>query len=1116
VLPDEKLEFGEIGKYRVQAKIGHGAMGEVYKAHDPVLGRFVAIKTISKGISPDKEAKQRFQREAQSAAALNHPNIITVYDFGEEQGTIYMAMELLEGDDLRELIEKKALTVADKLGIMEQICDGLAFAHGRGVVHRDLKPGNIHILPSGQVKIMDFGLARRSEDAARTSVIMGTPYYMAPEQAQGERTTSRSDVFALGSVFYELLSGRRPFTGDSIPAVLFSVVHREPDALAKWVRDAPALVAVVERALAKDPAKRYENASAVREALRGAREALFGVPPEAGRPPAGLRQEPAKPLPVPLSEAPDTEPDLREALLELEQYLTDRLPPLMVADSVTRVLGAPAGAVAADLFTWAIRQSDAQSAPLGDLLFHALRKLHVMGEFGLVDPGALDAFLEKVGNAALEYCPPEDRSRLRKSLLRLGESEMVRTGPIGMMHRSAVDEPLLGAAARTLAGASATSTMGAAALPNSLRRLSLLEERLKQEDLGAEGDEDEASRSQLISQTLAAAASQAGNERELEEHLRRLRAFGVASGADQIFRSLGQGLPGWILPPDVAGSAAGKPYGAEVEAMRRIISLAEEPIEMARRFRHLVYAAIEQFNQGNLGRAVQMFELAIQLNEEKKIDPGFVETVRRKGHESLDQSRLRQCIEKPEYHFQLRMVLNFFSFGLGHGSLLDELQVEQRRERRRFLLELLEVHGEPARRLARERLFAAVEGGEESGAYIQRNWIYLMRSLPRSPEEPPEPEIELVARYATPGHALFLMREAVTYLGHIKHVKARQSLVALLHAYEVECSRPDATAEDRLEWHGALDKICGALARFGTPTGWNAVLDHALSRQAHLGSTMSRLSELSSQDLAASPEVLERLFAEMRNTLPRGVLGFLGSKRDHDLMCLIEAVSGTPSAEVRAALEDLAGRFPTQTIGKAASRVLEGLRRPTQPSSQDQQGELDSFGLPSLLHRLSQSRATGTLTLADATGPRASLTLDGGRIRRCRHGRLEGEGAVYQLVERPFAGTYSFQGGAPVVSGPAMSDVTSLIVEGVRRSGELQRANALVPEDASLQATGQSPSPVPDESDYNLVVALWEKACSGIPPRQMEADLEVDSFRIRRPLAHWLEEGALRLVTPPA
>ena len=193
MLPDEKSEIGQIGKYRILGKIGQGAMGEVYKAHDPVLGRFVAIKTISKGVSSDDKARERFQKEAQSAAHLNHPNIITVYDFGEEEGTIYMAMELLEGTDLRELIEKRALTkIAEKLGIMEQICDGLAFAHAKGVVHRDLKPGNIHILPSGQAKIMDFGLARRSEDAARTSVIRCSPQISPPMRPMSVSNTTRS------------------------------------------------------------------------------------------------------------------------------------------------------------------------------------------------------------------------------------------------------------------------------------------------------------------------------------------------------------------------------------------------------------------------------------------------------------------------------------------------------------------------------------------------------------------------------------------------------------------------------------------------------------------------------------------------------------------------------------------------------------------------------------------------------------------------------------------------------------------------------------------------------------------------------------------------------------
>src|SRR6266536_5489846 len=201
----------QIGKYKILEKIGEGAMGEVYKAHDPILNRFVAVKTISAELGGDDTLRRRFEREAQSAARLNHPNIITVYDFGEEHGKIYMAMELLEGRDLKELIGSHSLgDLEQKLDIMDQISDGLAFAHANDLVHRDLKPANIHVQPTGQVKILDFGLARLSSSSmTRTGMVMGTPHYMSPEQIRGEKVDARSDTFSLGAVFYELLSGRR-------------------------------------------------------------------------------------------------------------------------------------------------------------------------------------------------------------------------------------------------------------------------------------------------------------------------------------------------------------------------------------------------------------------------------------------------------------------------------------------------------------------------------------------------------------------------------------------------------------------------------------------------------------------------------------------------------------------------------------------------------------------------------------------------------------------------------------------------------------------------------------------------------------------------------------------
>jgi eukaryotic-like serine/threonine-protein kinase len=267
----------KLGKYEIASKIGEGAMGEVYKAFDPILGREVAVKTMSASIGADDELRQRFHREAQSAARLNHPNIITIHDFGEDQGRAYIAMELLEGDDLKDLITRAApLSLEQKVALMEQMADGLAFAHVRDVVHRDLKPANIHIHRGGQVKIMDFGLARLStSNMTRAGMVMGTPNYMSPEQVRGERATARSDVFSLGSVFYELLTYRKPFDSDSLHAVLFQVMQQEPVPLEQAVPGVPlALCELVQKAMAKDPARRFQDASELREGLRAVRNAL--------------------------------------------------------------------------------------------------------------------------------------------------------------------------------------------------------------------------------------------------------------------------------------------------------------------------------------------------------------------------------------------------------------------------------------------------------------------------------------------------------------------------------------------------------------------------------------------------------------------------------------------------------------------------------------------------------------------------------------------------------------------------------------------------------------------------------------------------------------------------
>jgi serine/threonine protein kinase len=276
------MSLQKIGKFFILEKIGQGAMGEVFRAHDTTLNRFVAIKTIAQNLAADPDLRKRFEREAQSAASLNHPNIVTVFDFGQEQNVVYMAMELLDGKDLRELIGTPAMSsLDDKLRVMDQVCDGLAFAHAKGVIHRDLKPGNIHITKSGQVKIVDFGLARLSgSDMTRSGMIMGTPHYMSPEQVRGEKVDARSDVFSLGALCYELFAGRKPFQAESMHAVMFRVLQQPPEPLAEIAPDVPApLVAIIEKAMAKDPAERFQNASEMREAVHALRHTptLYGA-----------------------------------------------------------------------------------------------------------------------------------------------------------------------------------------------------------------------------------------------------------------------------------------------------------------------------------------------------------------------------------------------------------------------------------------------------------------------------------------------------------------------------------------------------------------------------------------------------------------------------------------------------------------------------------------------------------------------------------------------------------------------------------------------------------------------------------------------------------------------
>jgi len=268
----------KIGKYRILERIGRGGMGTVYKAHDPMLDRLVALKVISSEGEITDELKTRFYREAQACARLNHPNIVVVHDLGEDQGRLYIVMEFLDGDELKLLItQRKPLSTQDKVSLMAQVCDGLHYAHQNGVIHRDIKPGNIFILRNGQVKILDFGIARiatTDSGLTRTGLIMGTLRYMSPEQARG-KVDHRSDMFSAGAVFYELLGYKAAFDSDDPMETLEKLRSEDPPSLSEIDPTIPPdLVSIIEKALKKPPDQRFPDMGQMKTRLEQVRRRI--------------------------------------------------------------------------------------------------------------------------------------------------------------------------------------------------------------------------------------------------------------------------------------------------------------------------------------------------------------------------------------------------------------------------------------------------------------------------------------------------------------------------------------------------------------------------------------------------------------------------------------------------------------------------------------------------------------------------------------------------------------------------------------------------------------------------------------------------------------------------
>ena len=291
----------KLDSYEVLGLLGAGGMGEVYRARDPVLKREVAIKVLPSFVSQDPDRLRRFEQEAQAAAALNHPNILAVYQFGVFEGAPYLVSELLEGTTLRQLMQRGPMPVRKAIDYGVQIAHGLAAAHEKGIVHRDLKPENLFVTKDGRVKILDFGLAKlmqRQPDPDGTcadndrrrpipGMVMGTAGYMSPEQVRGKTVDHRTDIFAFGAILYEMLTGKRAFQRSTSAETMTAILNDDPPSISQIVQTTPpGLQRVVHRCLEKNPEQRFHSASDLAfalEALSDSGSGPLAAPPQGSR-----------------------------------------------------------------------------------------------------------------------------------------------------------------------------------------------------------------------------------------------------------------------------------------------------------------------------------------------------------------------------------------------------------------------------------------------------------------------------------------------------------------------------------------------------------------------------------------------------------------------------------------------------------------------------------------------------------------------------------------------------------------------------------------------------------------------------------------------------------------
>ncbi len=613
-----------------------------------------------------------------------------------------------------------------------------------------------------------------------------------------------------------------------------------------------------------------------------------------------------------------------------------------------------------------------------------------------------------------------------------------------------------------------------------------------------------------------------------------MKALGVETGTGDLFRALAQTVPGWVVPMGEGGPGLPAYEAGAIGAMRRIITEADDPVEASQRFHEMVRAGVDRFNEGSLPQAVQMLELAERLVSEKKVDAGSAEIARRRLGDSLDWEKLKAFAEQAGDQAQLRKVLQFFT-ALQVEGLLETLPGELQARPPPAHAPAARGPWRPARQGSFERLTRSLgpQVGEEEW-FFRRNLLYLLRRIPRGAESGPlDAEIDVVLQHAQLGLPLVVIKEAVAALGPAQGRKdrggtgpddGRRRGAPVEAAGEAGLRGQGSAGASR---PGGLD--ARAPARRGRRGGpHRARRQEAGLARRHDGAAFGALA----QSLADDAETVEQLLGMVKANLPLKVLGVVIRQNDQNLVRLVEALSGTPTPAVRRALAGARRAVPGQGGGAGGRPGDRRWDKPAAPAEGPRaaapgvagaaadapaaslQGDLEVFGLPSLLQSLADSSASGSLTLREPKGGPvfASLTLRDGKLELIKRGKLSGDDAFYQLLERPSPGQFAFVKGAPPASpGASQRAILPLTLEAMRRYDELQEASALVPDTVFLVSTGQAPTTHPGEKDGGFLRALWQRASQGGTPEDFEEAVAADSYRIRRLLAHWVEQGSLKV-----